>query len=677
MMSEIKIAPNLNDVFPNNLKKLSNYHSWKYSTFYGDKPVKTPINVHGYAVGYNNPSLTMSFSEALTLAKNKDWGLGITLNDGLYIDALHGYLWCFDFDGFAELNGNKVDHGVKVMLDQLNSYTEMSPSGTGFKVFLVSNMKPCTKKKILFSESSFLKQYPDIDKYRNRAIEIFSQNLFLTITGELFAKNQYQTLRSIDQHELEKIITFIDQLAIKDGGLGLNKEKALPPSPQIELKHENKLTRESILLLLSFINADDEGTWSDVANALSRVYGEEARPYFHEYSQRSKKYDVNDCDKRYSRALSELRKHPEGVGIKRLIELAKVNPKWNNPKLCNENDKTNLLNPATIKKRAQGITASELSKKTFSPLMWIVQDILPEGCYILSARPKVGKSWLALQVSLAVAFGGRTLGKNVVTGKAIYLALEDNQRRLQSRLELLKPDGYATENLLLYTEWPNFDNQGLENLIDLIIKEEPKLVVIDTLAKVRPPSRNNHAYENDYKTLAPLTAIANQYRLCILIVTHNRKGKSENDALEQVSGTLGLTGAVDGALVIDGIRTDKQYTLSLIGRDIPNDDELAIERKKNGEWQILGNASQVFISAERKEILDLLYMHPGGLKPKDIADHLDKRSGTVRKLLLNMHAGLQVINDNGLYKHPAPIGIASDDSNVGNSGNSSLYTEIN
>jgi hypothetical protein len=188
MMSEIKIAPNLNDIFPDHLKKVSSYHSWKYSTFFGDKPAKTPINKHGYAVGYNNPNLTMTFSEALTLAKNKNWGLGITLNDGLYIDDLNGYLWCFDFDGFAELNGNKVDQGVKIMLDQLNSYTEMSPSGTGFKVFLVSTMKPCTKKKILFSESSFLKQFPDIDKYKNRAIEIFSQNLFLTITGELFAK---------------------------------------------------------------------------------------------------------------------------------------------------------------------------------------------------------------------------------------------------------------------------------------------------------------------------------------------------------------------------------------------------------------------------------------------------------------------------------------------------------
>jgi predicted ATP-dependent serine protease len=290
---------------------------------------------------------------------------------------------------------------------------------------------------------------------------------------------------------------------------------------------------------------------------------------------------------------------------------------------------------------------------------------------LLSARPKVGKSWLSLQISLAVALGESTLGKNVIKGKAIYLALEDNQRRLQSRLDLLKPYGYITDDLLLFTQWPSFDHNGVEELINLILKEEPKLVVIDTLAKVRGASRSSHVYENDYKTLAPLTAIANKYRLCILIVTHNRKGKSENDALEQVSGSLGLTGAVDGALIIDGIRTDKQYKLSLIGRDIPNDDELAIARESNGEWRILGSASQVFVSEERKAILDLLYMHPNGLKPKDISDLLDKKSGAVRKLLLTMTACLQVVNNNGIYTHTNPIGISTNSSSVGNIGNSS------
>jgi hypothetical protein len=329
--------------------------------------------------------------------------------------------------------------------------------------------------------------------------------------------------------------------------------------------------------------------------------------------------------------------------------------------------------PMTIPKdiNLRGISAKDLANKKFPPLVWIVKDILPEGCYLLSARPKVGKSWLALQCCLAVAYGTKTLDREVTAGKAIYLALEDNQRRLQSRLKIMRPEGYATNNLILHTEWPKLNDGGLKALEDLIIFESPRLVVIDTLAKVRPSmGRNSNLYESDYSAVAPLTGLANKYRCCILVVTHNRKGKSESDALEQISGSLGLSGAVDGALVIDGTRSDKHYKLSLIGRDIPNDDELAISRQSNGEWVILGEATQVFISAERKEITDTLKLHPAGLKPKEIAEFIGKKQPTVRKLLTSMIQDRQVNNSNGTYTlMKSNFSINENVDNSGNSGN--------
>jgi predicted ATP-dependent serine protease len=310
-----------------------------------------------------------------------------------------------------------------------------------------------------------------------------------------------------------------------------------------------------------------------------------------------------------------------------------------------------------------GFTAEDLSKKMFTPLAWVVQDILPEGCYILSARPKVGKSWLALQTCLGVAYGTSVLGKNVTNGKAIYLALEDNPRRLQDRLKQLRPQGYATPNLILHTNWLAFDNGGLESIEAIIQLHQPKILVIDTLAKVRPKmARNSSVYESDYNALAPLTVLANKYRCCILVVTHNRKGKSDTDALEQVSGSLGLTGAVDGALVIDGVRTDKNYKLSLIGRDIPNDDELAISRNSNGEWQILGQAKEVFISEERKAISELLKLHPKGLKPKEISELLGKKPTATRRLLTSMLADMQVCSTHGIYTHINHNGNSGNDS---------------
>jgi len=179
-------------------------------------------------------------------------------------------------------------------------------------------------------------------------------------------------------------------------------------------------------------------------------------------------------------------------------------------------------------------------------------------------------------------------------------------------------------------------------------------------------ARNSSVYESDYNALAPLTELANKYRCCILVVTHNRKGKSDTDALEQVSGSLGLTGAVDGALVIDGVRTDKHYKLSLIGRDIPNDDELAISRKTNGEWEILGQAKQVFISEERKQISELLKLHPNGLKPKEISDLLGKKPTAIRRLLTSMLVDMQVSSNHGVYTH---INHSSNSSNSSNERN--------
>lgn len=413
------------------------------------------------------------------------------------------------------------------------------------------------------------------------------------------------------------------------------------------------LSQETVTHLRSallHLRSDNRELWVKIGMALKQL-GDLGRGLWLEWSSTSPKFDSKDA----SRVWESLK--PASIDYRSIFSEAQAHG-WLNPTKKN----IGVTLPA---KALDGFTAEDLSKKTFPPLSWVVKDILPEGCYILSARPKVGKSWLALQTCLGVAYGTSVLGKTVSQGKAIYLALEDNQRRLQDRLSQLRPKGYATPNLILHTNWLSFDNGGLEAIIELIKNQEPKIVVIDTLAKVRPKmARNSSVYESDYNALAPLTEVANKYRCCILVITHNRKGKSDTDALEQVSGSLGLTGAVDGALVIDGVRTDKHYKLSLIGRDIPNDDELAISRKTNGEWEILGQANQVFISEERKEISELLKLHPKGLKPKEISDLLVKKPAATRRLLTSMAMDMQVINNNGIYTH------TTYPSNSGNSGNS-------
>lgn len=664
---------------PEPIKDLNAFVLWE-QFHEGGEAKKRPFDWRtpsGRGKGNDDVGLHLSFQSALAKLgeiDNPDVSLALYQPQGGSEINLErkGYLHILDLDGFVcNLDGRLRLLGLGWDIVHLcnDSYMELSPSGNGVKIFIVSDLLPSKKQVFQLPPNEYSSIHPEVKKYgASHAVEIFSQGFWNCITGDVWDE-KLKELKFLPASKLQDVIDLVKSKAAT---------KSKPPILErlVEdslTQSKNRLTRNSLITLLAKIDNQSEQVWSDVANSLARVYGGSMEDVYVLYS----KGDFNGCPylkfdelavrNRYRRALKEVSGRAGGYGVSHLARLASVDIaslEFEGPPVVS----TPIIN-------ASGITAAELATKTFPPLIWVVQDILPEGSYILSARPKVGKSWLALQICLGVAFGNTVFGKQVIHGKAIYLALEDNHRRLQSRLKLLRPQGYSTPNLILHTDWPAFDKGGIEKLIDAIETEHPKIIVIDTLAKVRPPmGRNSGVYEADYKALAPLTTVANKYRCTILVVTHNRKGKAETDPLEQISGSLGLSGAVDGALIIDGNRSDKTYTLSLIGRDIPNDDDLAISRQANGEWHLLGQAKQVFVSEERREISELLKLHPNGLKPKDVADLLGKKQGTIRKLLTSMLIDQQLESSKGVYTHPNAIG---SNGGIGNSGNSSNEVTTN
>ncbi len=160
--------------------------------------------------------------------------------------------------------------------------------------------------------------------------------------------------------------------------------------------------------------------------------------------------------------------------------------------------------------RTQPITAAELMDMEFEPTRWVVPDVLPEGLSLLVGKPKKGKSWMALGMCEAVAVGGVALGtKRVDEGDTLYLALEDHQKRLQKRLKKVLDGRPAPERMHLHTEWPRLDEGGAEQL-DEWLTEHPdaRLVVIDTLAKIRKPASGANVYAEDYAALEQLLPLA-------------------------------------------------------------------------------------------------------------------------------------------------------------------------
>jgi DNA-binding transcriptional regulator YhcF (GntR family) len=276
------------------------------------------------------------------------------------------------------------------------------------------------------------------------------------------------------------------------------------------------------------------------------------------------------------------------------------------------------------------------------PVRWTIPEILPEGLTLLAGKPKLGKSWLALSVALSIAAGGVALGAQpVAKGDVLYLALEDNARRLQARARRLLASMTETpSNLEFALDWPRL-GEGGKAYLEEYLKAHPdlRLVVIDTWARVAPPSgeRRCSQYEGDYESLTPLKRLADTYHVSILAVHHLRKTGS-SDVLDEIIGSTGVTGAVDGTMILKRDRGQTDATLFVTGRDVEREQQLALSfDATTALWTLVGNAEELCCTRARQEILDLLREQgPDGMSAREIAEALEKNYHTTRSLLRKM-----------------------------------------
>lgn len=297
------------------------------------------------------------------------------------------------------------------------------------------------------------------------------------------------------------------------------------------------------------------------------------------------------------------------------------------------------------------VDAETLLGMVFAPIKYVVPGFVAEGLTILGGRPKLGKSWLALDFGIGVASGGDCLGTTCGQGDALYLALEDNQRRLQDRLRLVLPQQGRPDirRLTLDTEAPKI-GAGLIERLDAwrLSVELPLLVVVDTLAMVRQPKgRNQDSYAADYDALSPLQRWASEHRIAVVVVTHVRKMEAE-DPLEMISGTNGLTGAADSILVLT--RTADGPKLYGRGRDV-EEVEKAL-RFDAGRWFVIGDAADAKRSDERRQVMASL--RAGNRSPGEIAKDTGMKLANVQYLLGKMvEAGEAEKGGYGLYVPPS------------------------
>lgn len=237
-------------------------------------------------------------------------------------------------------------------------------------------------------------------------------------------------------------------------------------------------------------------------------------------------------------------------------------------------------------KKFNSKSCEEIMTTVYRPIEFCIDNLLAQGLYILAGAPKVGKSWLALDMCLSIAKGEKVLGQQTTQGTALYLCLEDSYVRIQNRLYEITDEPAERLHFVIMSE--SIGN-GLEEEIENFKNEhyDLKVVFIDTLQKVRNESESG--YGTDYKELSVMKALADKLEITIVVVHHTRKC-ADSDPFNMISGSTGLSGCVDGSMVlIENKRGSRNAKLYCVGRDIENQEiNLVFE---NSRWKVVDEAT--------------------------------------------------------------------------------------
>ena len=215
----------------------------------------------------------------------------------------------------------------------------------------------------------------------------------------------------------------------------------------------------------------------------------------------------------------------------------------------------------------QTISMPELYEMVYPGKPPLIDKFLYPGTYLFVGAPKVGKSFMMAQIAYHVSSGTPMWNYAVRKGTVLYLALEDDYKRLQERL--YRMFGTETTPDLFFSVASKSLNDGLLDQLESFLNEhhDTALVIIDTLQKVRDAEGDTYSYARDYDIIAALKAFADKTGICLILVHHTRKQKSD-DNFDRISGTNGLLGAADGAFIMyKSKRTDGDATIEVSGRD--------------------------------------------------------------------------------------------------------------
>ncbi len=500
-----------------NMRDLRQWLCWRLEER-GGKPTKVPYSpLTGAKASSTDPSTWADYSEAVAAREEHNYdGIG-------FVFTLEDDLCGVDLDGCLSLETGEIEPWAQEIIEELDSYTEISPSGTGVHVLIRARLPEGRNRKGRF--------------------EAYDQGRYFTVTGKHLAS----TPRSIEsrQEKLESIVRRVFGEPSTNG----HGEPPTAPEPVGNGLSDEELVQKA----LSASNGErfarvwagdvsDHGSHSEADLALCGMLAfwtggdpERVDSMFRQSGLHRKKWDREDYRNRtIAEALSgktEFYQAPKTVkladGTERKIE---------------------ELKPEEVGQLLSGVEPEEVS--------WLWPSWLALGkLALVDGDPGLGKSAMTLDLAARVSAGnGFPDGADCEPAGVVLLSAEDGLAdTIRPRLDAAGAD---VGRILALATVP--DEDGHDRLLsipeDLGIIEKgirrvgARLVVVDPLMAFLSSETNSHRDQDVRRALAPLAGLAERTGASVLVVRHLNKAAA-NNPLYRGGGSIGIIGAARMAFV--------------------------------------------------------------------------------------------------------------------------------
>lgn len=477
-----------------------------------------------------------------------DGGIGFNM---LAVKGLVG----IDLDGCVNADGS-IAPWAQAVVDGANSYTEISPSGRGLRIFVAANL-----------EHDWNNHEVGIEVYGGNAPR------FLTVTGRRLPGTpasvtappaDYLDGLAAAHRKVKDTSTELGELP--DGVPAIIDEADLPALADLHLPNEVRqflkgdlvvLDRSSMLLKTTIAlyeaTADDDGALRDDL-VLSILYH---NPVTLDVALRHRRDDPDRAllylwDHHCLKARS---KAAPAIADFDIVELS--------PEELAESNAAAEVNEQEAQAKAERFKLYSLDEfNQVEGYSYLIKGVLPQAeLGVLFGESGSGKSFFTLDMAMHIALGREWRGKRVKQAKVVYICAEGANGFRKRVAAYCQRHGLSPADvpMRVIADAPNFLTDTDHKRVAKRIREDwggADLIIVDTLAQTTPGG-NENAGEDMGRALANLKTLRRLTGGMVLLVHHSGK-----DTTRGARGWSGLKAAADVEIEITRLESCRVAKLS-------------------------------------------------------------------------------------------------------------------